>query len=85
MAEENNQWHLKKEINVAHVIVTISMVITMMWFFSDLDKRIDGNSIEIEHSKELRIEDVKRTHEGQTKLYTQLDKLNDKIDKLLAK
>jgi|GEM_PF-2113486 len=72
------QWHMKKEINLAHVIVTVSMVITMMWFFADLDKRIDGNTKDITHIQEQRTEDVQRT-------VKQLDKINTKLDKLLIR
>lgn len=86
MTDNNpNQWHMKKEINLAHVIVTVSMVITMMWFFADLDKRVDGNTKDIVHSQQQRTEDIKRTHEDQERLYKQLDKLNTKLDKILAK
>lgn len=72
------QWHMKKEINLAHVIVTVSMVITMMWFFADLDKRIDGNTKDITYIQEQRTEDVER-------LEKQLDKINTKLDTLLVR
>ncbi len=79
------QWHMKKEINLSHIIVTVSMVITMMWFFAALDKRIDGNTKDINHSKQQRIEDQKRSREDKDRLYKQLDSLSVKLDKLLAK
>lgn len=80
MANDNQpeQWHMKREINLAHVIVTVSMVITMMWFFADLDKRIDSNTKDIVHLQEQRTEDVER-------LDKQLDKINSKLDKLLVR
>lgn len=80
MANNNQpeQWHMKREINLAHVIVTVSMVITMMWFFADLDKRIDSNTKDITHIQNQRTEDVKR-------LDKQLDKINSKLDKLLVR
>ena len=86
MSTQNpEQWHMKKEINIAHVIVTVSMVITMMWFFADLDKRIDGNTKDIAHSQQQRVEDQKRSREDQDRLYKLIDNLNVKLDKLLAK
>jgi hypothetical protein len=72
------QWHMKKEINLAHVIITVSMIITMMWFFSDLDKRIQSNTKDINHIQVQRTEDVQR-------LEKQLDKINTKLDKLLVR
>ena len=76
--QHKEQWHMKKEINLAHVIVTVSMVITMMWFFADLDKRISGNAKDIAHVQEQRDEDNRRIEK-------QLDKINLKLDRLLAK
>lgn len=72
------QWHMKKEINLAHVIVTISMVVTALFFFADLDKRIESNKKDITHIEEQRTEDSRRIEK-------QFDKVNDKLDRLLAK
>lgn len=81
----NEHWHLKKEINLSHVFVTLSMAVTMMWFFAGFDKRIDGNTKDIIHSQQQRVEDRKRSREDQDRLYKQLDGLSIKLDKLLAK
>lgn len=51
---ENHQWHMKKEVNLAHVITTVALVVSGFWYFSDLDKRIASNAQEIEHVKQLR-------------------------------
>ena len=76
--KDSEQWHMKKEINLAHVIITISMVVTTMWFFSNLDKRIEVNKMGIAHMEEQRIEDTRRIEK-------QFDKINVKLDQLLAK
>mgnify|MGYP005989071247 CR=1 FL=1 len=70
-------WHMKKEVNVAHVITTVAMVVSCFWFFSDLDKRIASNSSEINHIKEQRAEDQKRIEK-------RLDSMDRKLDRLLA-
>lgn len=72
------QWHMKKEINLAHVIITVSMVVTTLFFFADLDKRIESNKKDIVHIEEQRTEDSRRIEK-------QFDKVNDKLDRLLAK
>lgn len=76
--QENNNWHLKKEVNIAHVIATVAMFVTCFWFFSDLDKRIITNSTEIIHMKDQRTEDQQRIEK-------QLDNINKKLDRLIAK
>lgn len=81
MPEQNNNqetWHMKKEVNVAHVITTVAMVVSCFWFFSDLDKRIATNSTEISHIKTQRAEDQKRIEK-------RLDSMDRKLDRLLEK
>lgn len=75
-SQEN--WHLKKEVNVAHVITTVAMVVSCFWFFSDLDKRITTNQTEITHVKQLRTEDQKRIEK-------RLDSMDAKLDRILQK
>ncbi len=72
------QWHMKKEINLAHVITTVALVVSGFWYFGDLDKRIASNKQEIKHVKMLRQED-------QARIEKQLDSINLKLDKLLEK
>jgi peptidoglycan hydrolase CwlO-like protein len=69
---------MKKEVNVAHVITTVAMVVSCFWFFSDLDKRIATNETEISHVKEQRAEDQKRIEK-------RLDSMDRKLDRLLEK
>lgn len=79
---DNNQqqetWHMKKEVNVAHVITTVAMVVSCFWFFSDLDKRIATNKTELIHVKQQRGEDQKRVEK-------RLDSMDRKLDRLLEK
>ena len=88
-SQDKEQWHMKKEINIAHVIITVSMVITTMWFFADLDKRITGNTKDIAHVQEQRTEDSRRMKvqrdEDNKRIEKQFDKINTKLDRLLAK
>jgi hypothetical protein len=78
-------WHLKKEINLAHVIITLSMVVTTLMFAADLDKRIESNKKDIGHNQAQRIEDQRRSRQDQDRIYKQLDNVNAKLDRLLAK
>jgi len=76
--DEKEHWHMKKEVNVAHVITTVAMVVSCFWFFSDLDKRIASNTTEIEHIKTQRTEDQRRIEKS-------LDSINKKLDRILEK
>ena len=71
-------WHMKKEVNVAHVITTLSLFVGGFWFLSGLDKRIEVNTKDIIYIQQQRAEDVKRQEK-------QFDRINSKLDKILAK
>lgn len=75
---DNQQWHMKREVNLAHVITTLALTVSGIWFLSDLDKRIQSNTKDITYIQEQRTEDVER-------LEKQLDKINTKLDKLLVR
>lgn len=86
MANNNNEgWHVKKEVNIAHVLTTAAVIFSGFWFFADLDKRIDNNAIELRHVKLTRVEDQKRQANDQQRIEKGLDGMNAKLDKLLAK
>lgn len=78
MSEQNNAWHLKKEVNLTHIISTAIVTISGFWFVSGIDKRVDLNSVEIVHVKKIREEDKSRS-------IKEFDKINLKLDRLLEK
>jgi hypothetical protein len=75
---ETAQWHLKKEVNITHLLATIGLVVSAFMYSSALDKRIQSNEQDIIYLKSQRLEDVKRTEK-------QFDTINKKLDELLVK
>ena len=75
MAEQNN-WHMKKEINVAHIITTVALMVSGLWVLSDMDKRIAVNTQSINHVQVQRKEDQQRIEK-------RLDSIDKKLDTLL--
>jgi hypothetical protein len=70
------QWHMKKEFNLVHVIMTLSFFVSGSLFLGDLDKRISANEQSIIYVQTLRTEDQKRLEKN-------LDGINEKLDRLL--
>ncbi len=68
-----NQWHMKKELNLAHFITTVMLLVSGILYLGDLDKRINTNSQEIIHLKQIRNEDQKRIEK-------RLDSIDKKLD-----
>lgn len=75
MSEQNN-WHMKKEINIAHIITTVALVVSGLWVLSDMDKRIAVNTQSISYVQKQRQEDQQRIEKH-------LDNINKKLDKLI--
>jgi len=74
---QEEHWHLKKELNLAHIITTVTLLVTGILYLSGLDKRINTNSQEIQHMKQIRNEDQKRIEK-------RLDSIDKKLDTLLS-
>lgn len=72
------QWHLKKEVNITHLVATIGLVVSAFMYSTALDKRILTNERDIVHMKSQRAEDIDRIEK-------KFDTINLKLDELLKK
>ncbi|TMN89485.1 hypothetical protein CWB73_01015 [Pseudoalteromonas phenolica] len=70
-------WQMKKELNLAHILTTIALVVSGILYLNDLDKRITSNYQELTHLKQIRNEDQKRIEK-------RLDSIDKKLDALLS-
>ncbi|MBD1582487.1 hypothetical protein HG263_03090 [Pseudoalteromonas sp. JBTF-M23] len=70
-------WQMKKELNLAHIITTVTLLVSGILYLGDLDKRITTNSQELNHLKQIRNEDQKRIEK-------RLDSIDKKLDTLLG-
>ena len=82
-------WHMKKEFNLVHVIMTLAMVFSFVTFIFNFDKRIESNDLEITHIKQRHEQDVEfaktQRTEDQRRVEKTLDSINRKLDKILEK
>lgn len=69
--------------DTAHLVATLGLLVTTVvslisgvWKLSNMDKRIDLNTQDIGHVKQLRVEDS-------TRLEKRLDTMDKKLDRLL--
>lgn len=68
---------MKKELNLAHIITTVTLLVSGILYLGDLDKRITTNSQALNHLKQIRNEDQKRIEK-------RLDSIDKKLDTLLG-
>ena len=40
-------WHLSKSVSITHILTTLTAVIAVLLFMTDIDKRVEVNSVKI--------------------------------------
>tara|TARA_R110002167_G_scaffold91458_1_gene246105 strand:- start:176215 stop:176472 length:258 start_codon:yes stop_codon:yes gene_type:complete len=69
-------WHMDRTVNISHIAITVSIIVSVVMYNNTLDKRIAANTQSISYVKEQREEDGRRIEK-------RLDSINSKLDKLL--
>jgi uncharacterized membrane protein YukC len=72
--ELNNQWHLKKEIQIGQILSVLVMSITGLFYITKMDQRIAIVETQLAAQKD---------HNGQVE--KTLDKLDSKLDRLIER
>lgn len=67
-------WHLKKEIQLGHLITTVTVGIAAIVYVSKIEQRVAVVESQINSQKETA-----------GVLRTQLDRINDKLDRLIER
>lgn len=71
MAEISNHWHLKREVNISHLLTTAIIAVSLMTWASKVEQRL--GILEVVNSQQ--IEAVSR----------RLDRMETKIDHLIQR
>ena len=69
-----NGWHLKKEIQLGHLITTATVAISAIVYVNKIEQRVAVVESQVIYQKETA--DVLRN---------QLEKINDKLDRLIER
>lgn len=86
MAEQRDPraaFHLDKTVNISHIITTMSIVVSAIWWGSSVETRIAVQASETSSIKgsvaRLESDQIKARDEVNQKL----DKINDKLDRIV--
>ena len=93
---DENQWHIKKEVSVGHMISTGLLAAGLIGVYADMSSNIQRNSLAVEHIKELHVLETQRSRdsllqmeirskEGFRALTEQFEHINKKLDKLIER
>jgi len=69
-------WHLKKEIQLSHLITTITVAISALFYVTKLEQRIAVIEAQMADQRQVMTDAV-------TRIQSSLDKLDSKFDRLL--
>ena len=72
--QEPEGWHLKKEIQLGHLITTITVAVSAVIYINKIEQRVAVVESQVIYQKETV--DVLRN---------QLEKINDKLDRLIER
>jgi hypothetical protein len=76
-------WHLKREIQLGHIVTTLTVAFSVSWYVSKLEQRIAmvEQQIAAQHERDERQD--KASAEALVLIRQQLDRLDSKIDRVL--
>ncbi len=80
---EPSGWHLKKEIQLGHLITTLTVMISAVLYVGKVEQRVAvlESAAAAQHERDER-QDRASAEERQV-IRSQLDKINDKLDRLV--
>lgn len=79
------RWKLKKEISVADLLSFIAAALAVIYAYTTLDKRLTVIEIAEVQARSTNAQQDETILRMQARIDAQLDRLNDKVDKLLQR
>ena len=73
-SQEPERWHMKKEIQLGHLITTFTVAISCVVYIDKIEQRVAVMEIQMIAQRDSAI-----------LLRNQLDKINDKLDRLIER
>ncbi|MDX1408410.1 MAG: hypothetical protein R3330_09760 [Saprospiraceae bacterium] len=83
MTEPNyHGWHLRKELNISHLLMTVGLLVGLIGWGSTLDNRVTTVEVRLDHvqkSQDVMREDAK---EAQAEVLQELRAIRERIDQM---
>ncbi len=76
-------WHLDKGVSIAHILTTVALMVSALWYLAGQDKRISNLELNVQHLQQSRLEDQDRTVRKFDELKTDLRTINAKLDRII--
>ena len=72
--DTGDRWHLKKEIQLGHLITTATVAVAAIMYINKIDQRVTVVEVQVASQRESSVV-----------LRAQLEKINDKLDRLIER
>ncbi len=82
-SNDRRGWHIDKGVGAAHIITTIMLIVTALWYVAGQDRRIAVLELGVNYLQQSRTTDQSRTEKKFDELKTDLRTINSKLDRLI--
>lgn len=81
--EDQNKWHLKREVQLGHIITTITVVVSVVIYTQKQEQRIAllENHVAVQRERDERQD--KSQSEAITQVRSHLERMEAKLDRLI--
>ncbi|WP_328186931.1 hypothetical protein [Marinobacter sp. OP 3.4] len=81
--QPRENWHVSKTINITHLLTTMAMLLSALWYLAGQDTRISQAELNIRHLQDQRVQDRETSEKKFDELKTDLRLINSKLDRLI--
>lgn len=78
-------WHLKKELQLGHIITTLSVAASVIWYAGKIEQRIALVEQQVMAQREMMIAADKTAIDAVIALRSHLDRIDAKLDRLVER
>lgn len=84
MNEQNppQGWHLRKELNISHLLMTAGLLVGLLSWGSTLDKRVTTVEVQVAHVQDSQDRMRQDAKEAQVAVLGELRAIRERIDQL---
>jgi len=70
--ETDHSWHLKKEINIGHIVTTLMLAIGIIAWGNNMDQRVTAAEIHIEQIQQIVSQTIKDNRDLRSELLVEI-------------
>lgn len=78
-------WHIKKEIQLGHLLTTLTIAVSVILYLSKLEQRIALIEAQVLTQRDRDDRQDKTTAEAMSLLRAQLERMENKLDRVLER